>query len=493
MASGLRNDQVTERSRLVVVGLGPAGLDRLPESSVVFLNDPGATVLVRTLAHPAAAELSAMREIQSCDDLYDSSESFDEVYEAIADRVVESLGRGPIVYAVPGSPLVGERTVELLRGRLDSLEVVAAESFLDLVFATVGVDPISDGLQIVDGRSLPDPLPLHLPTVITQVDTSLTLADVGAALGRVLDETTTVTVLDRLGDHDALVAELPLGMLHEVDPGPRTSLFVSPQAVGWLGLVETNRILREQCPWDREQTHHTLLTHLVEEAYETVDAVANLPVDAPRGEPDFGAYAVLEEELGDLMLQVVFHATLAREAGAFDVDEVAEAIRRKLVRRHPHVFGDVEVSGPSDVLANWEEIKHQEKGRLSLMDDVPTALPGIAKADKLQSRAAAVGFDWPEAEPVYGKITEELGELRAAADRDARTNELGDLLFAVVNLARHLQVDAEAALARANESFSTRFRTMEVLASQQGVELRTLDLTALDALWEEAKAADHRR
>lgn len=469
------------------MGLGPAGLDRLPESSVQLLSNPATNVLVRTIAHPGAVELSAMRPIESCDDIYQSADSFGEVYDAIADRVVELLGSGPLVYAVPGSPLVGERTVDLLRQRLGSLEVVAAESFLDLVFAAVGVDPITEGLQVVDGRSLPDPLPLHLPTVVTQVDTSLVLADVGSALGRVLAESTPVTVLDRLGDPDAFIAELPLGMLHEVDPGPRTSLFVWPQVVGWLGLVETNRILREECPWDHEQTHHTLLSHLVEEAYETVDAVANLPVDAPGGEPDFGAYAVVEEELGDLMLQVVFHATLAREAGAFDVDEVAEAIRRKLVRRHPHVFGDVEVSGPSDVLANWEEIKHKEKGRLSLMDDVPTALPGVARADKLQRRAAAVGFDWTDAKPVYNKIIEELDELKAATDRDSRTSELGDLLFTVVNLARHLDIDAEAALARANATFSGRFRTMEELAARENVELRTLDLAALDALWNAAK------
>jgi tetrapyrrole methylase family protein/MazG family protein len=493
MASGHHNERVTEPADLVVVGLGPAGLDRLPAATIGLLTDQETTVLVRTVDHPAAAELAALRPVEGCDDLYESAGSFDDVYTAIADRVVGMLGRGPLIYAVPGSPLVGERTVELLRRRLESVDLVFAESFLDLVFTAIGLDPIADGLQVVDGRNLPDPLPLHLPTVITQVDTPLVLADVGAVLGRVLDETTAVTVLDRLGDRDAFVAELPLAMLHEVDPGPRTSLFVPRQVVGWVGLVETNRILRRECPWDREQTHHTLLSHLVEEAYETVDALAALSVEAPGGEPDFGAYAVVEEELGDLMLQVVFHATLAREAGAFDVEDVAEGIRRKLVRRHPHVFGDVEVSGPSEVLANWEEIKHEEKGRASLMDDVPSALPGVARADKLQGRAASVGFDWQDAAPVYDKITEELGELRAAVDRDRQTSELGDVLFSVVNLARHLGVDAEAALARANDTFAARFRTMETLASEQGLDLRSLDLEGLDDMWETAKAVDHRR
>jgi tetrapyrrole methylase family protein/MazG family protein len=248
--------------------------------------------------------------------------------------------------------------------------------------------------------------------------------------------------------------------------------------------------LRRECPWDAEQTHHTLASHLIEEAYETLDAIGALSPDAPAGDPDPGAYAVLEEELGDLLLQVVFHATLAAETGAFDVEEVAEAIRRKLVRRHPHVFGDVTVSGAEEVLANWEALKHEEKGRESLMDDVPRALPSLPAADKIQRRAASVGFDWPNALPVFAKVEEELGELRAAEGRDALTSELGDLLFAVVNLARHLNVDPEVALARANRRFAARFRSVEAAASDRGVALADLPLEELDALWEDAKRAE---
>lgn len=251
-------------------------------------------------------------------------------------------------------------------------------------------------------------------------------------------------------------------------------------------MVTTNRVLRVECPWDRAQTHHSLLRHLIEETYETVEAVSALPESAPTGPADFGAYALLEEELGDLLLQVVFHAGLAAEAGAFDVDEVAEQIRRKLVRRHPHVFGDIEVSGAGEVLANWEVLKSEEKSRESLMDDIPTALPGIARADKIQRRAATVGFDWPDVDPVLAKVEEELGELRAAGE-ETRTDELGDLLFAVVNLARHLHVDPEIALARASDTFVVRFRMMERLAAGREITLASLDLAAMDALWDEAK------
>jgi tetrapyrrole methylase family protein/MazG family protein len=251
-------------------------------------------------------------------------------------------------------------------------------------------------------------------------------------------------------------------------------------------LVTTNRVLRVECPWDRAQTHHSLLRHLIEETYETVEAVSGLPESAPAGPVDFGAYALLEEELGDLLLQVVFHAGLAAEAGAFDVDEVAEQIRRKLVRRHPHVFGDIEVSGAGEVLANWEVLKSEEKSRESLMDDIPTALPGIARADKIQRRAATIGFDWADVDPVLAKVEEELGELRAAGEA-TRTDELGDLLFAVVNLARHLDVDPEIALARASDTFIARFRMMERLAAGREIALASLDLAAMDALWDEAK------
>jgi len=477
---------------VVVVGLGPAGLDGVPLRAREVLLDPSRRVLVRTLRHPAAAELARRREVRSCDDCYESGTDLAAVYETIVTRVIEVAAGGPTVYAVPGSAWVGERTVSLLLARARDagipVAVMPGVSFLDYAYAAVGVDPIAQGAQIVDGRDLPDPFPLHLPTLVTQVDTPLVLADVAATLGRVLDDATPVTVLARLGAPDEAVTTVPLSALTQVRPDERTTLFVPAQEVGWHGLVVTNRLLRRRCPWDREQTHHTLLGHLVEEAYETVAAVSALPPAAPSGAPDLGAYAEVEEELGDLLLQVVFHATLAREAGAFDVEEVAEGIRRKLVRRHPHVFGEVVAETPDEVLANWEELKGEEKGRASLMDDVPRSLPGIARADKLQRRAASVGFDWERAAEVFRVVAGELEELQAAGeDPERRLDELGDVLFSVVNLARHLGVDPEAALARANDEFVARFRALEVLARRRGLDLRDAGAELLEELWETVK------
>ena len=478
---------------VTVVGLGPSTLDAVDAGTLDLLTDPGVVVVVRTIKHPAAEQLSIRRDVVACDDLYESLDDFDSVYDAIVERVMERASSSAVVYAVPGSPAVGELSVPKLRRSADdagvSLVVRPALSFLDLVYDAVGLDPIADGLQVVDARSLPDPMPLHLPTVITQVDSALRSSDVAVSLGRLLADDDVVTVLDRLGDDDEVVATMSVADLATYEGGPRTSVYVPEATVGILGLVATNRILRAECPWDRKQTHHTLLTHLIEEAYETADAIGTLSVEAPGGEPDFGAYAEVEEELGDLLLQVVFHATLAAEAGAFDVDDVAEQIRRKLVRRHPHVFGEVEVDGPDEVLANWEQIKQEEKARESLMDDVPAGMASIARAMKVQGRAASVSFDWDDAEPVYGALLAEIDELRAAAgDAQAQTAELGDVLFTVINLARHITVDPELALRASTERFIDRFRVMESDLETSGESLHEQTSEALEAAWRRAKA-----
>ncbi len=485
---------------MLIVGLGPAGLDRLAARALRILDEPERTVFVRTLQHPAAAELANRRSVVACDDLYQSAESFDEVYLAIADRVVAALQSGPVAYAVPGSAAVGERAVTEIRRRVgDRLEVFPGESFLDLLYLEAGVDPIASGVKVLDGRDLPDPLIFDTPVVITQIDRPEVLADVSAELGRVLEDTTSIIYCDRLGDEDQIVDMVPLADLSGREVGPRTSLLINAGPVGWYGLVVTNRILRKECPWDRKQTHHSLLSHLIEEAYETAEAIRALPAEAPGGDPDYVGYAAVEEELGDLLLQVVFHATLAREVGAFDVEEVAEIIRRKLVNRHPHVFGEVIAEDATTVVSNWEMIKGEEKARQSLMDDIPVAMPAIIRADKMQRRAKSAGFDWDDVAPVFEKVLEEVDELTAAS-ADARAGntgggvasevsaELGDLLFAVVNLARHLGVDPELALAGSSDRFAARFRLMEEEAAVAGRPLRDHTLEELDALWERAKS-----
>lgn len=250
-------------------------------------------------------------------------------------------------------------------------------------------------------------------------------------------------------------------------------------------LIEIMARLRgaQGCPWDKEQTHDSLKRYLIEEAYETIDAIDN---QDPRH---------LEEELGDLLLQIVFHAQIASESGSFDMSDVLEGIITKLVRRHPHVFGETEVTSAREVMLHWEEIKSREKKeRASVIAGIPKSFPSLIYAFKLQSRAAKVGFDWEDVEGVFEKILEEVDELKRAKKGEGEIeDEVGDLFFAVVNLARHFDVDPELALEKANKKFERRFRHIEEKSSERGYNLAEMSLEEKDKLWDEAKEIEKRR
>jgi len=253
---------------------------------------------------------------------------------------------------------------------------------------------------------------------------------------------------------------------------------------------ELTRTLREQCPWDIEQTHASLIPHLIEETYEVIDALQGLdPLDPSTDE-------ALIEELGDLLYQVEFHATIAEQQGRFTIADVTDGIHEKLVRRHPHVFASVLADSTDEVLSNWEAIKKAEKGRTSIFDGIPTSLPSLSYAYKAQKKAANVGFDWPDVEGAIPKIAEETAEVmsaHASGDAQATATELGDLLFAVVNVARHLKIDPEVALRNAVAKFRHRFEGVEQLAAERGLVLTATDLVILDQLWDEVKLRDNNR
>jgi ATP diphosphatase len=247
-------------------------------------------------------------------------------------------------------------------------------------------------------------------------------------------------------------------------------------------LVEIMRVLRAPggCPWDRDQTFATIAPYTIEEAYEVASAIA---------EQDFKS---LPGELGDLLFQAVFHAQMAEEAGLFDFGDVIEAVTTKMIRRHPHVFGDAQAkTNAEDQKAYWEALKVEErkaKAQTGVLDDVPSALPALVRAEKLQKRASSVGFDWNNAEHVLDKITEEAREVAEAATQAEREEELGDLLFVVANLARHLKVDPEAALRAANDKFTRRFRHIEAALAARGTSPAQASLEEMEALWQDAKA-----
>jgi tetrapyrrole methylase family protein / MazG family protein len=243
-------------------------------------------------------------------------------------------------------------------------------------------------------------------------------------------------------------------------------------------LVEIVRRLRKECPWDREQTHESIRQNLIEEAYEVIDAI------------DAGDSDELKKELGDLLLHVVFHAVIAEESNKFTLDEVVSLIAEKLIRRHPHIFGDTVVNGKEDVIRNWEKIKLEE-GRNSVMDGVPSALPALVRALRLQEKASKVGFDWEKKDDCWEKVEEEITELKSAVERNTDQltieDEFGDLLFSLVNYSRFLKINPEDALRKTNQKFITRFQIIENTLREQGKDLHRSTLEEMDRIWETAK------
>jgi tetrapyrrole methylase family protein / MazG family protein len=360
---------------------------------------------------------------------------------------------------------------------------------VDELLAAAGLDPAA-GLQLVSADRLASvPFDPSLPLVVLRAEADST--DSAALPGRHAREGSTAVLRALYPDAHPIRAldgeERPLAELDDrmlaardwlVPPLAPVDNLASPH-----GMAAISARLRapDGCPWDRRQTHLTLRPYLLEEAYETVDAIEN------------GTSADLAEELGDLLLQVILHAQFAAEEGAFDLTDVYRSIAAKIVRRHPHVFGGLDVDGERQVLANWESIKAGERAERGKHEEgafggVARALPALAGSREIQERAASLGWDWESIEGVREKVHEELGELDEAATDDERLHELGDVLFALVNLARWMQLDPEEALRAANHRWVARYRQVEELAAQRGVELEALSLAEKDELWDEVKA-----
>jgi tetrapyrrole methylase family protein/MazG family protein len=476
---------------ITLLGLGPGDPDQLTRQAWEVLASSH-EVWLRTRQHPTVSGLPSSTVLHSFDELYENSAAFEEVYAAITEKIVE-LGRRPegVVYAVPGHPFVAEATGPAIarRARQEglSLQIVGGLSFLEPAFSALGLDPfphltLFDALTL--GQSNTPVFTPEIPVLVAQIYSRLVAGEVKTTLNTIYPDQHPVSLVHAAGTRHQSVEQLPLFEIDRSEQiGMLTCLYVPPlgQGTSFESFQEIVAHLRAPngCPWDRAQTHASLRTHLLEESYEVIQAI------------DSGQTESLREELGDLLLQVVLHSQIASEAGDFTVNAVIKGIRDKIVRRHPHVFGSLELEGVDGVLQNWEKLKEaerKEKGETKgLLDGVPLALPALSQAQEIQDRAARVGFDWPGIEGVLDKIIEEIQEIHAAADPDELSAELGDLFFALVNLARWRKVDAESALREANARFRRRFGHVEKGAQLQGRELSALSLDEMELLWQEAK------
>ncbi|MGH9135751.1 MAG: MazG family protein, partial [Acidimicrobiales bacterium] len=413
-----RRGRVTVLSaRLTIVGLGPAGPELVNIATLDTIDAvPAEARFLRTSRHPSASLLAG---VATFDHVYESEPTFDAVYRRIADELFDAAHRlGHALYAVPGSPRVLERTVDLLAAEAGDRDVeivvVPALSFLDLAWVRLGIDPLEEGVRLVDGHRFASAAAGERgPLLVAHCHNQRVLSDIKLAYEDEAPDS--ALVLQRLGLPDERVAEVAWADLDRtVEPDHLTSVFIAagapPVAAEVARFDLLVRTLRERCPWDREQTHATLTRHLLEETYEVLEAIEHLGDDGD-------GYEHLEEELGDLLFQVVFHATLAREAGAFTLADVARGIHDKLVVRHPHVFGSVTAESAGEVMTNWEHIKKAEKGRESVFEGIPHSLPSLLYAHKVLRKAATLGVEVP-APPVDDVGAALLGLVAAARAAD---------------------------------------------------------------------------
>ncbi|HVN52723.1 MAG TPA: nucleoside triphosphate pyrophosphohydrolase [Anaerolineaceae bacterium] len=480
---------------IMILGLGPGDPELLTRQAWNWIRQAD-EIYLRTKRHPTVAGFPAGLAVYSFDDLYEQSQKFEEVYASIVDRVLE-LGRRPqgVTYAVPGSPMVAEATSpEILRRAREEgipVRVVEGMSFLEPTFSAIGLDPFL-GTALVDALDLVNAhvtnFPPSLPALICQIYSREVAAQVKLTLMEVYPDEHPVKLVHAAGTAGQQVEELALYQIDRSEAtGLLTTLYLPPLGpdTSFEAFQEVIAHLRAPngCPWDREQTHTSLRQHLLEETYEALAALDQLD------------YPAMVEEFGDLLLQIVLHAQIATEEGNFRMADILQGIHRKIVRRHPHVFGDFQVAGVSGVLANWEKLKAAERvanGKdgqkvKGLLDGVPLALPALTQAQEIQDRAARVGFDWKEIDGVLEKVKEEIDEIGGAPDAEALAGEIGDLFFAVVNVARWKKVDAESALRETNERFRKRFAFIEKAAREQGRRLDEMSFEEMDSLWEAAK------
>jgi len=478
---------------LTVIGLGAGDFNQL-QMGVYKKLKAARKLYVRTVDHPVLEELSAEGlQFESFDAVYEKHNSFQPVYEEIAEKLVATAEIEDVMYAVPGHPLVAEQTVQLLIAAADEgkvkLVIEGGQSFLDPIFGALKIDPI-EGFQLLDGTSFSmHDINMRQHILIAQVYDTFSASEVKLTLMEKYDDEYPVTVVTAAGSSQEKLVTVPLYELDQsVEVDNLTTVYVPPvksqeEALrDWTTFRQIIAVLRgpNGCPWDQKQTHESLKKYLLEEAHEYLAAV-----DA---EDDFA----MIEELGDVLLQVFLHAQIGEDQGYFTLEDVLASISEKMIRRHPHVFGDVSVEDAEGVVANWEVIKAEEKGisNKPLLKEEYRASSALQTAYNYQKRAAKEGFDWPDVNGAWDKFAEEWQEFRNEVTKGtsaSRLDEFGDVLFTLVNLARFYKLSPEEAMLHANEKFARRFGYVEAKVKESGKPFSDYTLEQLDAFWDEAK------
>lgn len=476
-----------------IIGLGPGSKESITLGTIDSLKTVD-KVFLRTEKHPTVEYINKLGiTYETFDGEYEVGESFDDVYNSIAKSLIEaSKNYSDIIYAVPGHPLVAEKSVDILiklcRQNDIKFKILPAVSFVDALMESLLLDPV-EGLKIIDAFDIKkQTMDKRIGTIITQVYDKFIASEVKLNLMNYYKDDTEIFFVRAAGIEGLEeIRKIPLYELdrqHNIDH--LTSVYIPKvpnNNYDFMDLLDIMDKLRGEdgCPWDTEQTHVSLKKYLIEESYEVIEAIDNKDVD------------MLIEELGDVLLQVVFHSQIGKEDGFFEIKDVIQSICDKMINRHPHVFSDLEINNSIEVLENWDKIKSKEQGTETYTDSIrhiAKTLPALMRADKVQKKASKVGFDWDNIEDAMKKIIEEYKEIEdvyKSKNKVKILEEIGDLLFSVVNVARFLDIDPENALNYSIDKFINRFQYIEDEAISMGRQLDNMSLEEMDKLWKEAK------
>lgn len=481
------------KGKIEVVGLGAGDVNQLPLGIYKQLTSSRTTIVTRTMDHPVIQSLQSEGiKFESYDEFYKQEDQFGDVYKRIVRDLLEKASNHSIIYAVPGHPMLAEKTVQLLRSQTDIVvEVSGGQSYLDALFTSLNIDPI-EGFQFVDATGFNRrELNYRHHLIFCQVYDRFVASEVKLSLLEDLPYDYEVIIIEAAGSETEVVRKVPLEELdYDMEISNLTSVYVPPASDDvlnhtFLHLKEVIETLRgpKGCAWDKAQTHETLREYIIEETYELIDAI--------NAQDDEG----MIEELGDVLLQVLLHSQIGEDNGYFTIDDVIQTLTVKMIHRHPHVFKEKEVDSLNEITKNWDELKQEEKGdtRHSVLDGIPSYLPALLKANKIQKKAAKVGFDWDDVNDIWDKINEEITEVKEAlhqGDTEEITKEFGDVLFALVNLLRFYDVNPEMALESTNRKFKERFTHIEQELRKRDKDIRHSTVEEMDYYWDEAKGKE---